>query len=62
MEGGYIMASEKIVMNVLKRQKLCKKYGKWNVSRALNYKASSLLAQQIRQEAINELGGIHINI
>ena len=56
------MVSEKIVMNVQKRQKLCKKYGKWNVSRALNYKASSLLAQQIRQEAINELGGVHINI
>ena len=49
---------EKIVVNPTYRRLLVKKYGACNVSKALNFYSNSLMAREIRQEAMNECEGV----
>ena len=49
---------EKIVLSPTSRKEIDAKYGAPNVSKALNFRSNSLLCREIRQVAMNELGGI----
>ena len=49
---------EKIVVNPEGRKSLVEKYGYKNVSVALSFKSNSLMAKEIRHEAMNVYKGV----
>jgi hypothetical protein len=53
---------KRIFLDHQSRTKLNEKYGAWNVSKATNYRSNSMLAREIRHEAINEYNGKIINL
>ena len=49
---------EKIVVDPKAKKSLIEKYGYKNVSVALSFKSNSLMAKEIRHEAMNEFKGV----
>ena len=49
---------EIIVVNPESRRELVSKYGSYNVSKALSFKANSQMAKEIRHEAMNVYKGV----
>jgi len=48
---------EKIVVSPKDRKELVKKYGAYNVSKALSFKSDSQMSKEIRHEAMNQFNG-----
>ena len=53
---------KKIMISKTNRAELVKKYGDYNVTKALNFRTNSIMAREIRHIALNEYNGQIINL